>query len=209
MKRYAFPKTDAKVTYYQADVYSFRWPDYSSWAIFTVCDATHELSIQSDWGTFAFRWGDSLGEGQTLTSFLATCNDPTYVLKKFLYVKQDDTKDIFDPKATLNYWDELIREHREYLRWSHKTGTGTPLEQEAEIRSYMAEFLETAGGGHPTCVDLAIHDIADKLWEFLGQEPHEHLRYRESVTVTICRDELLPRFFQHLKDHVVPARAAS
>jgi hypothetical protein len=208
MKRYPFPKTEAKVSVTKADVYRFRWPDYSSWAIFTVCDDTNEFSIQSDWGSFSFRWGDSLGD-QTLTEFLATCDDPTYILRKFLYIKQDDTKDIFDAKATQKHWDELIQEHRDHLRWSHISGQGTPREQELEIRSDMAEFLDQAEGGHPTCVDLAIHDISDRLWKFLGQEPHEHLRYRESTTVTICRDELLPRFLQYLKDHVVPARAAS
>lgn len=201
MKKYPFPKSDPKIHSYQADIYSFRWPDYSSWAIFTVCDATGEFGIQSDWGTFSHRWNTgALGPlTPTLTEFLPSC-EPNYIMRKLLMVKQEDTQKIFDPEATQKHWDELIEEHKENGWISDKEN------YEARLREEMKEFFDLVDD---YCLDIAIHDITNGLWEFLGQAPYECLRYQESTTVAICRDELIPRFLQYLKDHVVPARAAS
>ena len=66
-----------------ATSYGYRFTDYSGWAIFTVNDSTGELSLQSDWGNFSYRWNTgALGKGKTLTTFLAGTNSH-YVAEKF------------------------------------------------------------------------------------------------------------------------------
>jgi hypothetical protein len=209
---YHFPKTEATVSTTQADVYRFRWPDYCSWAIFTVCNETGEFSVQSDWGIFAYRWNtDSLGASYAdLTEFLANTG-PDYVMNKFCYTKQEDTRDVFDRTATMKGWEEQITEYMEHRRLFDED---RPTEKQAtkkmiRMRERMEEFLDQADGGHPSCVDIALNDMDSKLWSFLGDEPYDTLKYRTATTVLICRDELLPRFFAHLKDHVVPQRRAA
>ena len=135
-------------------------------------------------------------------------------MRKFRYVKQDDTADQFDEEATKAYWGEKIKEDQEkgWVWGSNLCSAGMDVSdkqaEEAEVllRAEMKDFFDLVDD---YSLDLAIHDIASGLYEFLGQEPYEHLRYKESTTVMICRDELLPRFLQYLKEHVVPSRAVS
>lgn len=68
-----------------AVAYSFRFEGYG-WAIFTLNDATGELSLHSDWGTYGHRWdtnamGQVGGRLRTVTEFLSGC-DGHYVTKK-------------------------------------------------------------------------------------------------------------------------------
>ncbi len=212
MPNYHFPDSEAKVTTTRADVYRFRWPDYCSWAIFTVCDETGEFSVQSDWGIFAFRWNtDSLGDSYAnLTEFLADTG-PDYVMRKFCYTKQEDTKDVFDRGKTMEGWEKLITEYLDHGRLFEKDRftEEQAAEKVVEIREFMEAFLDQADGGHSSCVDIALNDMDPKLWEFLGEDAYHTLEYRTAVTVLICRDELLPRFFSYLRDHVVQQRRAA
>lgn len=60
-----------------ATTYHLRPDKGSGWALATVNDETHELTIQSDWGNWAYRWSSSGmatgadGRRCTLTEFLA------------------------------------------------------------------------------------------------------------------------------------------
>src|SRR5687768_5158411 len=59
-----------------ATTYHFRSDNYPGWALATVNDDTHELLIQSDWGSWSYRWhagGMAVGaDGRraTLTEFI-------------------------------------------------------------------------------------------------------------------------------------------
>lgn len=199
-KRYHFPSTEARTSTTEAKVYSFRWPDYSSWAIFTICDATGEFSIQSDWGGFFYRWNiDALGGGQTLTEFLAGMNDQYYVMNKLCY-DRPDLKDEFDEEETKKLWQKML--------WERMDGTTFCISDKEEIEELMERFFETAAEYGSSGLDFALYEMDSKLHEFFHEEPWEYIRRCPPAKVVICRDELLPRLFQHLRDHVVQSKVA-
>jgi hypothetical protein len=194
-KRYHFPDTDPNTHTMLANVYYFRWPDYSSWAIFTVCDTTGEFSIQSDWGGFFYRWNiDSLGGGRSLTEFLAEMNDPYYVMNKLCY-DRPDLKDEFDEEATRLEWQKLLHERMD--------GANFDISDKEKIEGQMEVFFDTVDQYGTAGVDIALYEMGPELYEFLYEEPWEYISKRPPGKVVICRDELLPRFFQYLRDHVV------
>ena len=192
---YHFPDTDAKTSETEAKAYTFRWPDYSSWAIFTINDHTGEFSIQSDWGGFFYRWNiDSLGGGRTLTEFLATCSGPDYVMNKLRY-DRPDLKDEFDEEGTKKLWQKML--------WERMDGTTFDKGDADEIGELMDKFFEDCQDGTQHGADLALWTMDSKLHEFFYEEPWQYIVQRAPWKVIICRDELLPRLFQYLRDHVV------
>jgi hypothetical protein len=194
-RRYHFPDTDPRTHETDAKVYSFRWPDYSSWAIFTVCDSTGEFSIQSDWGGFFYRWNiDALGGGQTLTEFLASSNDPHYVMNKLCY-DRPDLGDEYDEEATRTLWQKML--------WDRMDGVTFCKPEADEIGELMERFFELAQDGGQHGADIALWTMDPELHEFFYEEPWEYVVRRPPWKVIICRDELLPRFFRYLRDHVV------
>lgn len=94
-------------------------PPVGGWALATVNDATGELSIQSDWGTWAYRWhtahlgpGRQSGDGvATLTEFLS-CRSPDschYIADK-LTSAEHCLRWAFSAEKTLKYLKERVRE---------------------------------------------------------------------------------------------------
>lgn len=192
---YHFPDTDPKTSEAVAKVYHFRWPDYSSWAIFSVCNATGEFSIQSDWGSFSHRWNiDALGGGRTLTEFLASCSGPDYVMNKLCY-DRPDLKDEFDEEGTRKLWQKML--------WERMDGVTFGKPEADEISDLMERFFDDCRDGDIHGADIALWTMSSELNEFFYQEPWEHIVRRPPWKVTICKNELLPRFFQYLRDHVV------
>jgi hypothetical protein len=65
----------------------------SGWAIVTINDATHELSIQSDWGSWSYRWS---GAGMPRRG--ETPNERRCTLSEFIQV----------PRGELNYFADKL-----------------------------------------------------------------------------------------------------
>jgi len=196
-KRYHFPDSDPVISKGAAKYYHFRWPDYSSWAIFTVCDATGEFHIQSDWGNFSFRWDTrSLGGGQSLTEFLASCSGEDYVMRKLRY-DRPDLKDVVDEDATKAKWQQELHERMD--------GVTFDISDKEIIEEQMQKFFDEVYNGD---ANIALWTMETELHEFFHQEPWEHLVCGAPGRVDVCQDELLPRFFQYLRDHVVQPKEA-
>lgn len=174
---------------YTADVYSFRFEGYSSWAIFTVCNATGELSIQSDWGDWSYRWNiDALGktakgDNIRLTQFLSDRSSYDYVATKLFPQPRAPSREL-----TLRaLQEEIIRCRRE-----------------KDIDKYSARgFWDEARVFARNCFDLSIETAVERLsgdfYEFLG-EPWEFVRDDYKPDYLLLRDQLLPIFVDALQD---------
>lgn len=85
------------------------------WATFYIDDAQGTLAIESDWGSYAYRWGRGpwLGvEPPDLSRALAGSigDDHDYIARKLFRSKAD----AYDPEATEREWrSEIVRARRE------------------------------------------------------------------------------------------------
>jgi hypothetical protein len=82
------------------------------WALATVNDETGELAIQSDWGTWSYRWHtDHLGQ-PTLTHFIGLRSDCHYLADK-LTGRAD--RELFDSQRTVDHMQRELAKKR--LAW--------------------------------------------------------------------------------------------
>jgi hypothetical protein len=107
--------TEFKVKTGSADVYSFRFQEPFGWAIFTVNNTTGEFHIQSDWGSWQYRWpvGDNLGADSAahekqLAHFLGTSNDAHYVTDKLSYNEPRTFRNEFSEEKTRGEMRRLV-----------------------------------------------------------------------------------------------------
>jgi len=174
-------------SFHRADVYSFRFNHYG-WAIFTVCNDTGELSIQSDWGDWSYRWSHAgIGEGRTLAGFLAIA-DKHYLSRKLM---PDEQRKVPDYESTLESLREVILEKRR----SDSIDKCWAREMWNEAEDFASAY-DQAGiiyGFDAACRAVSSDFVAeiDELWELLGT--------KDSHTYIILRDHLLPVFKQHLR----------
>lgn len=206
-----------------AAVYHFRWVGISSsWAIFTVNDATGEFNIQSDWGNWAYRWNiDALGDGQTLTQFLATCSDPDYVTNKLGYGEPRSFSQEVDHETTIRTWKEKVLNARLMGHGLnlHKSVAnllgfkpdfyidGLDREQAAEVWYDLKCFDKCYDLGQSEAeAVVAIGDMPSygALYTFLGGNDFdiwESIKTRPSWAYTFLRECLLPFFFNYLREN--------
>ena len=187
-KSYHFPEDDPVVTIVRADVYSLRWPSsYGNWAIFTVCDQTGELSIQSDWGNFSYRWNTGALGDKTLTEFLATV-DAHYIADKLGY-HNTDLAEVFDPDATLAEFRRAIRELRRLGRIGAADARGA-----WDLSEEFCDQVDVDG------IDAVWHNADfDELFKVLP-DSYELLCRKRPILWSIVKDELVPRLAQCLRE---------
>lgn len=85
-----------------AEVFHFRYERACGWAIFTVCEATGELSVQSDWGEASYRWNPQhlgIDGDDRLKRFLARGNGD-YVVRKLAINQPRLREQVIDYRAT-------------------------------------------------------------------------------------------------------------
>jgi len=176
-----------------AEVYRFVFKGYlSGWVIFTVCDATGELSVQSDWGCWGYRWNiDHLGNGDTLTEFIRD-RDPEhshYLADKLSYSMPSDTRELPDEEGT----EEAIRSHILERRRSMDISKDEAREAWDDTELFMGEYAE----GGPT---VAYYNIPASLNEVLGSDIYEgFFLTKENPSLTVLRESLLPLLINELK----------
>lgn len=177
-----------------ADVYRFVFKGYlSGWVIFTICDATGELSVQSDWGCWGHRWNtDHLGNGATLTEFIRD-RDPEhadYLANKLSYSMPADSRDVPDEEGT----EEAIRTHILESRRSLAISKDLAREAWDDVELFMGEYAE----GGPS---VAYYNLPASLNEVLGSDIYEgFFMTRENASLTILRESLLPLLIKELKE---------
>jgi hypothetical protein len=176
-----------------AEVFSYRFDH--GWAIFTICEATGELQITSDWGNASFRWNmSSLGPpGTTLKSFLADCNSQ-YILGKLGH--EGDFKDEVDVDHTIATIKYAIIDTRR---------RGSLRKEEArDLYDDALEFegrLKSATYGHESTVFFT--DMPRKLSSFLC-DAHEYIETRATHKARFWETKLLPFFQARLRNEPMP-----
>jgi hypothetical protein len=101
----------------KVDAYHLTFEPYG-WATAYVDDIRGTLSIVSDWGNYAYRWGvDSLGGGRTLSQFLIDA-EPEYIATK-LHVDLGGIIDLDGTETKNALKRELLRmrRHKEIEGW--------------------------------------------------------------------------------------------
>jgi hypothetical protein len=192
---------------YSATTYYFRF-DHFGWAAVTINDGTGELSIQSAWGSFAYRWSpDSKHLGApSLTAFLADHDRVDYVASKLLS-EDNQAHQVVDEDDTLRkfYWRlGELRRSGDLLRVHRDQGSGyDTVETDAEMRAQLGD--EARDFVRQVC------DERRSFWDVWGEasaelravmghdEPYEILAYRDRRAVEVLRQVILPTLFRHLR----------
>jgi hypothetical protein len=141
-------------------------PRSYGWALATVNDETGELSIQSDWGHWAYQWSPNpnhLGS-KTLTHFLGQRGDVHYVAQK---LTTREERDRFDPDATVRAMRSAIARRRMIAGRDYRVAYGAP---------------EPEWYSEPLYGDRLSKNLARELWEALSD-----LRDVDNVTLFLER----------------------
>ena len=185
----------------KADVYRFVFKGYlSGWVIFTICDETGELSVQSDWGCWGHRWNtEHLGNGATLTEFIRD-RDPEhadYLTNKLSYSMPPDTRKLPDQEAT----EKAIRTHILERRRELAISRDEAEEAWEDVDLFIGEYAE----GGPS---VAYYNMPRSLHEVLGSDVHEYFfATKEAPCLTVLRESLLPILIRELKEDQVGRQA--
>lgn len=156
-------------------------PRSYGWVLATVNDETGELSIQSDWGHWSYRWSAQAGclGAATLSHFLARrargsmyngkFYPDTYLADK-LTSSDRKLREEFDPEGTVARLRGYVLEHR---RREELT-----CEMARELWDDLGEILthddrDTYDGFATRFYDITNHDrvVSDSLSEYLRHEP--------------------------------------
>lgn len=153
-----------------AESFHFRGDCSMGWAIVTINDATHELSIQSDWGSWSYRWSGAgmpkIGEG---------ADERRMLLSEFMQV----------PRSELSYFADKLWPGGGYggQRFSHELTIAAFRTVIAErrledgrawlrdARAYGADAANRyshEGYGYGDRTRLT-RDSARELWDALGE----------------------------------------
>lgn len=164
--------------------YSFKEP--SSWVCCTVCEETGELSIQSDWGNFSYRWSHNGFSGRFLPWVANTMQrSPWYIVDKFSYGETPELKRELDPEATVTYMLEAIddgyTENQEQL---------AKMIKDLDFEATVENIVETA--------PEELHDCFECLWEWFRTKP--------SYVSVLLAEKLLPFLGTELQAHLEEAR---
>ena len=183
---------------HSAKVYRFVFKD-CGWVIFTICDDTGELSVQSDWGCWGHRWStDPKHIGHpTITDFLRDRASAHYVTNKLSYSMPADSRDIPCETAT----GDSMRRRVIEARRKGEIDRDEARELWDDIQDTMNAYAD-GGHGH------AYHSMSQKLCDILG-EPWEYFETEEAPSLVILRERLLPFLFAELKREQQESKASA
>lgn len=166
--------------------FSFDRPP-GGWACFTICEQTGEFSLQSDWGNGSYRWNIGALGAPSLKDFLADTS-PDYVLSKFSY-ENKELKERFDADKTRKEMRKHLCEERRRLSLKQ--------DEARELWEQVEGFYDEANSSGDL---LAVERMEKELNDFFGGEPWNYFRHAPSPQYRFLYDELLPFFFDVLRD---------
>lgn len=158
-----------------ATAYHFRTNEHGGWAICTVNDSTCELTVQSDWGNWSYRWGGgksgfgSVGKGdderaRTLTEFIADRTAADYLADKLWGGGYGGR--VFDAEETVNVFKKILcerrlEEGRDHLERGLSHDGGPP--GDARRKPYWGSTGGLLNDGEPLTAGIArfIYDALD------------------------------------------------
>ena len=183
-KLYDYEYIDKKHT---ADVYSFYFRPYG-WAVFTICEATGEFSIQSDWGNFGYRWNPKYIGTETLHEFIMNTY-PDYIVNKLSYDKECSFRNDFLEEETLNNFKQAIISNR----------LQDIIDKETARKHWddLICFWEYDVMDNPSPMDMLFQQFPTELEEYYPA--YEYVRTGPCPNYIFVRDELLPFFQEYLK----------
>jgi hypothetical protein len=156
------------------------------WATFYVDDAQGTLAVESDWGSYAHRWGRGawLGvEPHDLSLALATRLGIDYVARKLFLGRENELR-AYDEKATERRWREDILQGRR---------RGWILRGDARDAWDALADVDFSSGP-----ELVWHEAPRELRDVIG-DPCEAFVYTETPRFLTVRNVLLPAFLAALR----------
>jgi len=166
----------------QATAYRFVF-DSGDWAVFTLNNETMELSINSSWGAYGYRWDAA---GPSMARFVSRCS-PDYVLGKFAYLTDPQPlRDVVDDAATRAEVEQQIDNARE--------ACGIITESQAENLRDDLDSWESSEFSLDHC-PAELSQFLPEYWRLVSME--------KSATYRVLRDQLLPFFSKFLIEHVI------
>jgi len=207
-----------------ATTYRLQVPEsLGGWALCTVNDETGELSIQSDWGNWSYRWSPNpthLG-APTLTHFLGDRSSADYVANKLW--GGGSYGQVFSADLTIAaFRKELCKERLEQGREQRRYGLDSALiRTQPYYTSYDKEPL-TAGIAREIWDELG-GDIADAKSEelflerffnisghgWMFEEPWNHFETQEAWPFTVLKDAILPVLIEECRKRAAAMPVAS
>lgn len=207
-----------------AKVYEF-WFNPIGWAFVTVCDATGQLAINSDWGDFQHCWlarafGSVSVEApadwhppmappsrpRTLTEFLAEMDAVDYVADKL--TGHDRRRfEVVDTKATLAELRRRIVEKRREQSYSFRMRETMAADRRAARAAWdaAAEFVDELAPSGDNFWEVYERHVDDLRPYLADDEPWEVMEKRDTRNVDVLRELLLPTLFAHLRGEVAVA----
>lgn len=149
-----------------------------------------DISIQSEWGNYAYAWGKSGRGTDKLTEFLVTCDD-SYITNKFSYglpkwLDVDKTIQKIKKELLEANLPEDIRENCEYEIEEHLAGIEDVKDFYWSLSCHCVTLVDEVYSGDLQSIDFHT-DYQPRLREFMKQ--------------------VWPRFIQAIKDNSPPPQS--
>ena len=180
--------------------YSFRFPKHGAYALFTVNDATGELSVNCDWGSWSCRWpigcqgAHSDGRLRTLTEFLAERGSVRYIVDKLM---PRDVSTAISPELTRQEMQRhVLRRRREQrinkdaARWAWDSGIDEFVDKLHPQMSWDAVYALD---------DLETQDLLDAL-DIQHYDLSNVVITDRTFAYRVMVEVLVPTFQRYLKE---------
>ena len=172
------------VTVHQASKYTLRWKDSACWAVFFVDEETYCLTVMSDYGDYAYRWGQP---GESFKKFLTGC-DRSYVMGKL-----QGGEDYFDHHESMKKLEKFVKK----LLKKKGLTSGDKDEIQAHLEEIKSHGPRTNEGYSILLMQGAIAqhtNLYDESSELFVTGPHPWL--------ISFMDKIWPEFVKALKEEL-------
>lgn len=168
----------------------------AGWAIFRIDETSGSLAVESDWGSYAYRWGHGGRREKTLREFLSTCSEG-YIATKLLYGHRER---VFDEDTTRKEMKKLARE------WFKGGEINIVLEQRGNafelfrsLTSEIHEFCRNVANVNP---DTDLYYLAGDLVKKAFDPLYEHVRTEMPAWHQVLHQEIIPAFQAYLRGEI-------